>query len=123
MRYSKQNEMIYKAVEASLDHPNADMLYQILKKDCPSLSLATIYRNLNKLAANGQLSRLAIPGGADRYEAYMDEHYHFMCTQCLNIYDIRIDKFEDINKTINEKTGHKVYSHNILFKGKCKNCI
>ena len=122
MRYSKQNEMIYNAVLASTDHPNADMLYQILKKDFPSLSLATIYRNLNKMATNNMLARIAIPGAADRYEAYMGEHYHFLCTSCSRLYDIKIEQFQDINNTINEYTGHSVTSHNIIFKGKCKNC-
>ena len=122
MRYSKQNEMIYNAVAASTEHPNADMLYQILKKDFPSLSLATIYRNLNKMAANNMLARIAIPGAADRYESYLGEHYHFLCNNCLQIYDIKIDQFQDINNSINELTGHKVTSHNIIFRGSCKNC-
>lgn len=122
MRYSKQNELIYNALVESNEHLSADDLYQILKKDFKSMSLATVYRNLNKLTELGKIVRLSIPNGADRYSAMLDDHYHFLCTNCNKLYDVRIAKFEDINKVIEEKTGHKVRSHNIIFTGLCKNC-
>ncbi len=122
MRYSKQNELIYNALVMSNEHLSADDLYQILKKDFKSMSLATVYRNLNKLTEMGSIVRLSIPNGADRYSANLDDHYHFLCTNCDKIFDIRIAKFENINQIIEEKTTHKVKSHNIIFKGICKNC-
>ena len=56
-RYSRQREMIYRAVVGSKEHPTAEMVYQWLKPANPNLSLGTVYRNLNLLAEEGILIR------------------------------------------------------------------
>ena len=55
MIYSKQRELILKAVLENRVHPTADAVFSFLKPDHPELSLATVYRNLNQLAKNGLL--------------------------------------------------------------------
>ena len=49
-RYSKQRELIYENLKARCDHPTAEIIYTELKKDNPSLSLGTVYRNPSFLA-------------------------------------------------------------------------
>lgn len=57
-RYSRQRELIYRALLASKAHPTADMVYQMLKPENPNLSLGTVYRNLNLLAEEGIVVRM-----------------------------------------------------------------
>ena len=52
-RYSRQRELIYEALRQTEQHPTAEMIYQWLKPANPSLSLGTVYRNLNLLASAG----------------------------------------------------------------------
>ena len=59
MIYSKQRELILKAVLENRVHPTADAVFSFLKPDHPELSLATVYRNLNQLAKNGLLIKTA----------------------------------------------------------------
>ena len=60
-RYSKQRELIYQCLMATHEHPTAEMLYQWLKPENPSLSLGTVYRNLNLLADEGLVTRMPFP--------------------------------------------------------------
>ena len=49
MRYSKQRELVMQQVEQLHDHPTAEEIYQNALRECPGLSLGTVYRNLNSL--------------------------------------------------------------------------
>ena len=65
-RYSKQRELIYNALLESAHHPTAEELYNLLKPTAPSLSLGTVYRNLNLLVEEGRAVRL--PFATNRYD-------------------------------------------------------
>ena len=49
MKYSKQREHILKTLRENVIHPTADEIYALARKEMPSLSLATVYRNLNQI--------------------------------------------------------------------------
>ena len=66
MRYSKQRELVLQKVEQLCDHPTAEEIYDEAIKECPGLSLGTVYRNLNSLVDAGRVRRVCIPGKADR---------------------------------------------------------
>ena len=71
-RYSRQRELIYQALQSTKEHPTADMIYQALKPENPSLSLGTVYRNLNLLASEGRIVR--IPSSVDHYDGDTSPH-------------------------------------------------
>ena len=54
MRYSKQRELVLQKVEQLCDHPTAEEIYDEAVKECPGLSLGTVYRNLNGLVDAGR---------------------------------------------------------------------
>lgn len=76
-RYSRQRELIYAALKGTDQHPTAEMIYQWLKPENPNLSLGTVYRNLNLLADEGAIARMAFP--VERYDAETRPHPHFCC--------------------------------------------
>ena len=41
-RFSQQRERIYEAVRASMEHPSAQMVYDVLRQEMPRLSLGTV---------------------------------------------------------------------------------
>ena len=43
-------------------HPTADEVYQSMKDEYPSISRATVYRNLNKMSDNGQALKVRVQG-------------------------------------------------------------
>ena len=57
MRYSKQRELVMQTVQHLCDHPTAEEIYDAAVKECPGLSLGTVYRNLNSLVDAGRVRR------------------------------------------------------------------
>ena len=61
-KYSHQRESIINFLTGRTDHPTADAVYQYLRNDLPTISLGTVYRNLNQMAASGRILRLHVDG-------------------------------------------------------------
>ena len=91
MIYSKQREGILRTLRYELNHPTAEELYTHLKEREPSLSLATVYRNLNQLSKIGKVMRIEVPNGSDRFDSIADGHYHLICEKCGKAVDIARD--------------------------------
>ena len=53
MVQTKQRQLILEAVRATNSHPTADELFQMIRRKLPTISLATVYRNLNFLSDIG----------------------------------------------------------------------
>lgn len=122
MKYSKQRDIILKTVENSFEHPTADMVYELVKKEIPNISLGTVYRNLNVLVENGNIKKIIMPNSSDRFDKTVFNHYHLFCNNCNKIYDIDYKYVSNINDIIEKETKHKVISHDIVFLGICKHC-
>jgi Fur family ferric uptake transcriptional regulator len=72
-------------------HPGADEVYLRVRKRLPRISLATVYRNLQLLAARGLIGRLEIAGGHNRFDGVVRPHCHFRCTSCGQVEDLPFD--------------------------------
>lgn len=119
-RYSRQRELIYEAVKGSGQHPTAEMVYRRLKPDNPSLSLGTVYRNLNLLTEEGRIVRMAFP--VERYDADTSLHTHFRCDRCGGVFDLSIPYDYSLDERALPLTEHQVAGHEVLFHGVCVHC-
>ena len=122
MKYSRQRELVLAEVKSSREHPTADMVYAALKADNPSLSLGTVYRNLNLLAQMGQIHKIGMPEGSDRFDGRTDEHYHMLCQKCGRVYDVQLDTLSALDGQIQSQTGFLVHSHDLIVRGVCRAC-
>ena len=120
-RYSKQRELIYQAVLNTTEHPTAEMVYKWLKPENASLSLGTVYRNLNQLANEGSIVRIPLP--VERFDGRIEPHTHFLCHCCGKVYDLMdIDYDNSLDKKVEQSTGHTVNEHILIFDGTCADC-
>lgn len=119
-RYSRQRELIYEALRQTEQHPTAEMIYQWLKPANPSLSLGTVYRNLNLLADEGAIRRTAFP--VERYDAKTMPHPHFCCDQCGAVYDLHLPYDAELDRQALLASGHDVTGHEVVFHGICTKC-
>ena len=119
-RYSRQRELIYEALRQTEQHPTAEMIYQWLKPANPSLSLGTVYRNLNLLADEGAIRRMAFP--VERYDAQTMPHPHFCCDQCGAVYDLHLPYDAELDRQALLASGHDVTGHEVVFHGICTKC-
>ena len=122
MKFSRQRELILQTVRQSEEHLTAEQVYERLKPENTTLSLGTVYRNLNSLAEQGTLCRIPVPGGADVFDRNNDGHQHIICRCCGSVMDWRIPKMEELDQYLSELTGFAVDRHDFIAWGTCKNC-
>ena len=106
MRYSKQRELVLQKVEQLCDHPTAEEIYDEAVKECPGLSLGTVYR---------------IPGKADRFDHTLCWHSHMYCTVCCGVVDADVDE-KQVMKLVKNQKGVVQDCAVVLF-GVCEECL
>lgn len=118
IRNTKQRELILKIINNSCEHLNAEAVYDLSRKHIKNISLGTVYRNLNQLVDLGLVRRIKMDNGIDRFDNTIQNHSHFICTECNNIIDI----FDSIMFEENLK-NMKVISYDIKLTGICEVCM
>ena len=112
MRYSKQRELVLQKVEQLCDHPTAEEIFDLAARECPGLSLGTVYRNLNR--------RVSIPGKADRFDHTLCWHSHLYCNCCGGVVDADVDE-KQVMKLVRHQKGVVEDCAVVLF-GLCEAC-
>ena len=102
-------------------HINVDELYALLHNSFPSISLATVYKNINVMLERSLLSEVQIPNKKNVYEMMVEEHSHLMCLQCHEILDLKIDT-SNLIEEVESKSGYSINNSNIVFCGVCSSC-
>jgi Fur family peroxide stress response transcriptional regulator len=87
LRVTPQRLAVLRVLLRSHDHPAPEAVFQRVRGDLPSVSLATVYKVLASLEAAGLASRVGVPGDANRYDANRAPHHHLICTRCGNVAD------------------------------------
>ncbi len=122
-RNTQQREIILDELRKVKTHPTAAILYGAVRKRIPSISLGTIYRNLDQLTKKGIINKIEIGGSEARFDGNIDKHYHISCTKCGKVDDVHsfsyLTKNVKIGKEIN---GYKVSGYQMNFFGICSSC-
>ena len=102
-------------------HMNIDELYRNLLSKFPSISLATIYKNINSMVEKLFLSEVKIPETKSVYELTKTEHAHMVCSSCGSICDIMLD-VSSIVKEASTLTDFRINSTSVVLNGICGKC-
>ncbi len=119
-RATPQLEAVYTAVESGRDHPNAQQVWERVRRHLPAVSLSTVYRNLDKLARLGRLRVLRLDSGVGLYDAVGRTHDHFVCEQCSLVIDVELQSVPVESE--NRLRGHRVLRQSTLMYGVCGDC-
>ncbi|MFR5264007.1 Fur family transcriptional regulator [Clostridium sp.] len=107
-------------------HLTAEEIYDEVKKQCPEIGLATIYRTILLLEEMGVIYKLDFNDGCSRYEMANDSdqhrHHHLVCSTCGKVYEVEDDLLEDLENQIESKYGFIIEDHAVKFFGTCKEC-
>jgi Fur family peroxide stress response transcriptional regulator len=102
-------------------HLSVDELYERIKKRFPSISLATVYKNLNTMVESGFLSEVKIPHQKSKYELTKKPHSHLLCESCGKVEDIELDLDKVIEESI-KRSGYVVHQNSLVLSGVCPSC-
>jgi len=103
-------------------HPTAAEVYSAVKKRLPRISLATVYRNLEKLAEQGEILKLSVPNAAARFDANTEPHHHIRCIVCGRVDDLPADISVKLPRGMSEVEGYEVVGYSVEVIGICKRC-
>jgi Fur family peroxide stress response transcriptional regulator len=121
MRLTEPRRVILDVVCASDAHPSASAVYRAVRKRLPSVSLATVYRNLRALAAEGLLLERAGIDGL-RFDGNVARHDHFTCLRCRRVFDVAPAGAARTRRAVAARTGFEVLDHRVEFYGRCVAC-
>lgn len=121
-RNTIQRALVLKTVNTLRSHATADEVYEAIVKEHPTVSKATVYRNLNLLSEMGEIRKMEIPGGADRFDHRCHDHCHVRCEQCGRVFDVDMDYVTGLEKGIRDTHGFAFTGYDILFRGVCPDC-
>jgi len=102
-------------------HINIESLYELMMKKFDSISLATIYKNINLMLESTLVQEVKIPNTKSVYELTKESHSHLVCTKCLNVEDIIID-LKTIENNVMDTNKFKINSTSLTLSGICKKC-
>ncbi|MEG1615878.1 MAG: transcriptional repressor [Bacteroidales bacterium] len=117
---SFQRLAIMKYLMENRTHPTADIIFQDLYEQIPTLSKTTVYNTLKLLTEQGAVLTIGIDEKNARYDGNTEPHAHFRCRDCGCIHDIPVNT---ANEIFVEGIGElKIDEVHIYYKGYCKNC-
>ncbi len=110
---------IYDFLLSQKTHPSAEMVYEALHPQMPSLSRTTVYNTLRMLCDKGLVKQIPICEGDMRFDADISEHGHFWCRKCGRVIDI--DSPHIATNQSHQKIGN-VDEIQVVLIGTCHNC-
>ncbi len=123
VRRSKKRDAILHLMRNTRCHPSADWIYQQLREEYPSLSLGTVYRNLNQLSEQQIIRRVGVINGQERFDADTRPHAHFVCNCCGTVLDLPdFGPSRRYVHTLSLQYGFTVEGHEFNLRGLCQDC-
>lgn len=121
-RNTVQRQLVMDAVRQLMNHASADEIYRFIHEKHPSVGKATIYRNLNLLAEDGQILRVRLPGGAEHFDHNCHSHCHVYCIKCGRVQDVDMTPPGDLMQCIRDSHGIEYLGYDVIFRGICPDC-
>ena len=121
-RQTVQKNMIYAALCEMKNHPTALEVYEHVRAAHPSISKATVYRVLNRMAEQGTILRIPVAEGAQHYDHQTHPHYHVCCDVCGRMDDVEMPPLGDLCDAVKERHGYQLTDYTVLFRGRCGDC-
>lgn len=122
-KLTPQRLAIAKILARSEGHPSAEDIYESLLDDFPTISLATVYRNIVLIKSLGEVLELGFPDGSNRYDGNKPyPHPHLICTQCKKIIDPDLSTLKVLTMEVTKETGFQITTHRLDFFGICNDC-
>jgi len=122
-RITSHRLALLRLLAVSEGHPNAAQLYQRLRAQFPTVSLATIYKTLALLKEEGEVLEIDLHADShyDGNKPY--PHPHLVCTRCKQIIDgDEVVALYALNQEIQEKYSFQVAQSQLVFYGVCRAC-
>ena len=122
-KLTPQRLAIVKVLAVSQGHPDVEKIYDQVRPEFPTMSIATVYRNVILLKSLGEILELGFPDGSNRYDGNNPyPHPHVVCIYCKKIIDPDLATLKDMTAEVTDETGFQILTHRLDFFGICPDC-
>ena len=123
-KITPQRMAIVEIVAKSEGHPSVENIHDQIKRSFPTMSLATVYKNILLLKSFGEVLGLVFLDGSNRYDGNRpDPHPHAICVRCKKIVDSNVGRLDEMKKEVELDTNFKIINHRLEFFGICSSCV
>ena len=122
-RITPQRLAILRVLAASTGHPSVERIYETVRREFPTTSIATIYKTVHLLKQINEVLELGFPDGSNRYDGNKPfPHPHVICVRCQKIIDSDLGSLKHMIAEVADKTGFDILTHRLDFFGICGDC-
>jgi Fur family peroxide stress response transcriptional regulator len=122
-RITPQRLAILHTLASSHAHPSVEQIFEKVKKDFPTTSIATVYKTVSLLKSMGELIEFSFGDGSNHYDGRdPSPHPHFICQVCRRIDDIDIPELAHIGGQVADRGEYRITAFHINAWGICPSC-
>lgn len=122
LRITPQRLAIFNILRDNKSHPCAEEIYLEVRKEYPTISLATVYQTLDTLEHIGGIQVLRFDKKRTRYDADLSPHHHLVCIECHKIMDLYQDYSRILKLPSSFRNRFEVNDFKVIFYGFCEEC-
>jgi len=122
-RITPQRLAILRILVECQGHPSVEDIFEKIKVDFPTTSLATVYKTISVVKELGEVLELEFSSGHNRYDGNKPyPHPHLICVKCKKILDPELSSLAGMTEELVSDTGYRILSHRLDFYGICPQC-
>jgi Fur family ferric uptake transcriptional regulator len=122
---TKQRAAIVQVLREKPEFASATQIYDQLRAQGSTIGLATVYRTLGTMAAEGSLDALQHPGNTETlYRACGNtpHHHHVTCRSCGRTVEVTVPELEHFARETAARYGFTDVDHTLEIAGTCEPC-
>ena len=121
-RQTWQKDAVLHALGKAEGFVSAQQLHKQLTQHGSVIGLATVYRTLNSLVADGLADSLVNAGESLFRDCSKGHHHHLICNECGIAVEIEAKQAEEWASKVAKDNGFTDVSHTIDIFGTCRKC-
>ena len=129
IRLTPQRLAVLRILADDTGHPTVEQVFDRVRGDYPTTSLATIYKTIDMLKGIGEVLELSV-GESHRYDGRDPRpHPHLICESCGSITDLPLDGplgdpvvLADTAEAVASFHGYAEVQPRLEFRGRCPAC-
>jgi Fur family peroxide stress response transcriptional regulator len=117
-----QRQVLFEVMQSIPGHPSPEEVYARVQERIPSISLATVYKNIHLFIASGLFREVSLHHGSLRVEMNDRPHHHMVCTRCKAIFDLDEEQLGNLTQSRTLPDGFLAERYSVDVLGRCAAC-
>jgi Fur family peroxide stress response transcriptional regulator len=117
-----QRYVIYRVLAESRDHPSPELVVERVRREIPSISHATVYKNIHTFVEIGLLREVNTLHQTSRLDANLDRHHHLVCVKCQKVVDFYDRTLDQARAKQDAPLGFRIERYQVEAHGLCPEC-